>query len=99
MDSISEEITGVRDQKYQTTLEFRKPPNIGVLQRERRAYTHDDSNHKTSHEDHQENTDSLKQAENSKVASSSSSFVPLCGFKQHDSNGIVQDGLPKDDSV
>ena len=99
VDGIGEKISGICDQDDETALNLWEPPDKGILEQQAGSYTNDQTNDQTAKEDEQEDTDTLKQTQDGQMACGSAGFVFLGRLEEDNGNGIVQDGLSKDDGV
>ena len=96
--AIREKVSGIRKKNHKTALNLRIPPNIRKLKKKRRAHTREHANHQTPKEDEQENTRTLKEAQEPHIGPRPM-LVPLRRLEDDDGNSIVEDRLAKDDGV
>ena len=72
---------------------------MGVLEYDCSANSYHNTDDHTCEKDEQEEADGFEQAQYCQIPSSSSFFVSLCSFEEHNGNRIVQDRFAKDDGV
>jgi hypothetical protein len=97
VDSIGKEIRQVGNENDKTTLRLGKASDICELESQGSGDADHDSDEQASKEDAEEDTNSFEQAEYTERLGAI--LVLLCGLEQDNGNGIVQDGLAKDDGV
>lgn len=96
--AIGEEVAGIGDEDDQAALDLRHASHQSVLQTQRSSDTHDHTNQHATKENEQEEPNSFEEVQEGQRASLTLR-VFLCRLKQHDSNGIVEDGLAKDHRI
>lgn len=97
VDGVGEEVACVRNQNDETTLRFRKSPEVGEFQKERRDHSNDESNNHAAEEHTQEGSSALNQTEDFDIRAGL--FIFLGGFEKDDCNSIVQYSFAEDHRV
>jgi hypothetical protein len=99
MDGIREEVACISDENNEAALDLWEAPDQGVLEQKTRANADNEANHQTAEEDEQKDADTLEQTQDGQMTFGGALSVFLSSLEQDNSDGVVEDGLSKDDSV
>jgi hypothetical protein len=99
MDSVRKEVARIGDQNDEAALDLGETPDQGILEQKTRADANNQANHQTAKEDEQENTNTLKQTQDSEMTLGGALPVLLSSLEQDNGNGVVEDRLSEDDGI
>ena len=99
MYPIREEVASICDEYNKTAFDFGESPNKCVFESQGGADAHNDSNQKTAEKNCQKDANGFKQREYCQAARGARVAISLCRLEQNDGDGIVQNGLAKDDRI
>ena len=99
MDTIREEIAGVRNEDDQAAFDLGILPEKCVLENKSCAHAHDHSDDEAASEDEEEDSNGFEDIDNIQITRDSSRPVPLCCLEEDDGDGIVQYGFSENDSI
>ena len=95
---MREKVGGVGNQEDEAALDLGEASDVGKLEQQGRPNANNDANEQTAKEDEQEDAAPLEEAEEP-VAAALPLVVLLRRLKDDDGNGVVENGLAKDDGV
>lgn len=97
MDSVREEVSGIRNENHKTALDLREPTNVGELEQKCGRNTYHDADQQAAEEDEEENSRGLDEAD--EAVAHVGLLVFLRRLENDNGNGIVQDRLAENDGV
>ena len=98
LQTVGKEVGCVGDEDDEAALDLREPPHVRKLQQQGRSHTDDNANHQAAEENDQEDADTLEEAKDA-VGTRVTLVVLLRRLEDDNGDGVVEDGLAKDDGV
>lgn len=97
MDGVGQKVRQVCCEDDQATLSLRNAPHVGELEHERDGNADHDTNEQTPEEDAKEDAKGFEETDDAEFLGAV--LVLLGSLEQDDGDGIVQNGLAKDEGV